>query len=114
MTTRDLAENIERVEAYAYEDMLRAMPPEAADGYGARVERIGVAVAQVATEIDVPFFNRVVGLGLREPITQPTLDAIDRVYRGRNIRYMLALSPAVLSLPLHDDLISRGLRRMDN
>jgi hypothetical protein len=55
----------------------------------------------------------VLGLGLGEPIAEATLDAIDRIYRGASIRYMLPISPAVLDPTLHARLEARGLKRMD-
>ena len=112
-TVRDMAELAEFAEGYSMDEMTRAMPAGAAARFGARVERIGPAVAQVAA-VDVPFFNRVVGLGLREPITDGLLDAIHALYRGANVRYMLQLSPAVLNRELHARLEARGLKRLDN
>lgn len=65
-------------------------------------------------EVDVPMLNRVVGLGLREPVTDEVLDSVERLYRGERFRFMVQPSPAVLSEELHARLEARGLPRMDN
>ena len=113
MTGREAADMAEFAGAYSMDDMVRAMSPEAASQYGVRLRRIGSAVAHTA-RIDVPFFNRIVGLGLREPITQSTLDDVQALHRSAQVRFMVQVSPAALWDGLHARLETYGWTRHDN
>lgn len=114
LTPPKVAEIAESIEAYSMEEMVAALAPEVAARYGVCVERIGSTVVQAATQIDVPFFNRVVGLGLTEPVTEATLDAIAWTFRGASVRFLVQMSPEALSEPLHARLEARGWARKDN
>lgn len=114
LTPPQIAEIVEMVGAHSMEEMVNAMAPDAAARYGVRGERVGSAVVQVATQVDFPFFNRVVGLGLREPVTEAALDAVAGLYRGANVRFMVQVSPEALSGGLHARLEARGWPRKDN
>jgi hypothetical protein len=109
-----MVQTIELVEGQALSDMAEAIAPDAALEYDLHVERIGSAVALAMRRVDVPMFNRVVGLGVNEPVTDATLDAVDAVYRGANVRYLVQMSPTVITAELHARLEARGWPRKDN
>lgn len=114
LTPPRIAEIVELAGTHSMAEMVDAMAPDAVARYGVRAERIGSAVAQVATQVDFPFFNRVVGLGLKEPVTEAALDAVAGLYRGGNVRFMVQVSPEALSGELHARLEARGWSRKDN
>jgi GNAT superfamily N-acetyltransferase len=62
-----------------------------ADAFGADAVRVGGAVCAVAAGIEEVTINRVIGLGISEPATDETLDAIAGVYGS--IRHAIALAP---------------------
>ena len=113
-TPRELAEIVEFIEAHEMQELVDATTPEVAARYGIRLERIGGALALLMREVDIPMFNRVVGLGLREPIADATLEAVEALCRGGKVRYLVQISPPVLTDELHARLEARGLPRMDN
>lgn len=114
MTAQDIAEMVEFVEGHAIAEMAQAMAPEVAARYDVHLQWIGSAVALALRRVDVPMFNRVVGLGLREPVTNAILDAVVDLYHGARVRYLVQISPVALSSDLHAQLEARGLSREDN
>jgi hypothetical protein len=107
----ELAQLVEFGEAEACADMLLA----AAASLGTRVVHIGSAIALVASQIPIMLFNRVVGLGLREPATEAMLDDVVAMYREAGVtRYAVQISPAARPAELPDWLEARGLLARDN
>jgi hypothetical protein len=114
MSPDALAKLGEGIEAHMMEEMVRTMSPDVVARYGVRLERIGGATAMCVSEVNFPWFNRVLGLGLREPVTDAVLNAAQAFYRDARVLYMLPIAPAVLTDELHAKLEARGLRRSDN
>ena len=107
----ELAQLVEFGEAEACADMQVA----AAVSLGTRVERIGSAIALVASQIPIMLFNRVIGLGLREPATEAMLDNVVAIYREAGVtRYAVQISPAARPVELPAWLEARGLSARDN
>ncbi len=63
-----------------------------ADAFGADAVRVGGAVCAVATMVEEVTINRVIGLGISEPVSDEALDRIAGVYGS--IRHAIALAPA--------------------
>jgi len=62
---------------------------------GIELREEGGAVAAVAPALDVLMLNRVIGLGIREPVTESSLDAFLAFFRGAAVRrFFVPLSPA--------------------
>ena len=100
---RRLADSIE---ARAMADMY-AVAPRALD---CRVEKIGGATLLLAPRVPASYFNRVIGLGVFEPATKATLDAIQERFRAAGVaEYWLHLSPAASPESLAGWLSARGL-----
>ena len=72
LSARRPAELVEFGEADAYEDLFQHAPPD----LGLSVVRSGGAVLLIAPSLPVVIFNRVIGLGLRKPASEATLDEI--------------------------------------
>lgn len=94
-------------EARAYERLVANAPAALRQGLGLAVHHLGGAAVLVAGGIrQTLMLNRVIGLGLREPLTSELLEGIDGIYRQAGIdTYALELTPpamasaAVMSLP---------------
>jgi len=82
----DTAHWLEMAEAYAQGDSYAAAADLAGNEIGAVVREIDGAIAFGLTAIDFWFFNRVVGMGVRQPATPDTLAAIEAFYAGLGLR----------------------------
>lgn len=111
---RELAEILEFAEAHDLAEWFGGMAPETVERFGVRLDRIGSAVALRMGPVDVPMFNRIVGLGLREPLDEAALERVEALYRGGPNLFMVQLSPPALSDELHARLEARGLKRSDS
>jgi hypothetical protein len=111
MNQQAIAEMVELGEAEAYADLFAAAPPE----MGLRVERIGSTCVLIAPHLPTVLFNRVLGLGLREPASEDTVDAILALYRqaGSSV-FAIQVSPIASPPELVDWLAVRSLTRRDN
>jgi hypothetical protein len=106
-----LAELVEFGEADAYDDLFRQAPSD----LGLSVVRSDGAVLLIAPSLPIVLFNRVIGLGLRQPATTTALDDILACYRAAGsaaFAVQLSLSAAPSDLP--DWLHARGLSLRDN
>jgi hypothetical protein len=88
LTPLQIAKLVEFGEAEAYADMFQAAPP----ALGTRVERIGGAVALIASSVPIFLFNRVIGLGLEETVPDVLLEQIVSLYAGNTV-YGVQLIP---------------------
>ena len=110
-SARRLAELVEFGEADAYEDLFRHAPPD----LGLSVMRSGGAVLLIAPSLPIILFNRVIGLGLREPATEAALDEILAHYRAAgSATFAVQLSPSAAPSDLPAWLHARGLSMRDN
>ena len=105
------AEVVEFGEGEAYADFFFSAPAE----LGVSVQRLGSAMLLVAQRLDIVLFNRVIGLGLREPASDTALEAILSIYRQAGVHASAGqLSPAAQPPVLSLWLEARGLRPADN
>lgn len=111
MTDEDLA-MAEFGEARAYERLLLNAPEALRHEFGLAVHRVGGAVALVAGGIrQTLMLNRVIGLGLREPLTPALLERIDRIYGDAGIdTYAVELTPPAMASPAITSLPPRAVR----
>jgi GNAT superfamily N-acetyltransferase len=111
LTVRRVAEMVEFGEAAAYEDLFQHAPPE----LGLSVMHSGGAVLLIAPSLPIILFNRVIGLGLRGPVTEPELDEILARYRAAgSATFAAQLSPRAAPGDLPAWLHARGLSLRDN
>ena len=110
LSTHDVAAIVEFGEAEAYADLARFAPA----GLGFQVQRIGGAIVLLAEHLDMLLFNRVIGLGMREPATETLLDQIAATYQRAGVRnYGVQLSPTCLPAELPTWLSARNLMLRD-
>jgi hypothetical protein len=96
LTLREKALIAEYAESAAWSDYLSSAPPPYAQQFNLRVNEIGGAVMLCAPGINDPFYNRVVGIGVKEPATPQYLDQILDFYRQHDVSQLyLQVCPAV-------------------
>lgn len=107
----EIAELVEFAEGEAYVDLFRTAPVD----LHMQVESIGSAILLVAETMDIVLFNRVIGLGLREPATEAMVDSIVVRYRQAGIcNFAVHVSPAAQPSALPGWLATHNLLRRDN
>ncbi len=107
--SQDIARLVEFGEGEALADYFRSIPADFASRYGARLERIGSAIVFTIAGLDVPFYSRVIGLGIEEPATPAMLDDIMAFFRrASSPSITVTLSPAAQPPALPDWLQVRG------
>lgn len=105
----ELAQVVEFGEAEAYADMLRAAPPDVAKRLGLGVRHFDSAWALSFEAGDVMIFNRVLGLGLKEPVTPEAVKEMTRYYKERALRnFAIQPSPNAQPKELADWLTEAG------
>ena len=93
------------IEARAIADMYAAAPA----ALGLRVETVAGATLLLAPRIPVSYFNRAIGLGVFEPATEASLDAIiERFKVAGAADYWLHLNPIAKPAQIADWLLARG------
>jgi hypothetical protein len=101
------AEPLEWAEARAMADVYRAAAEARPES--ARILERGPAVALAATEVDLVFFNRSIGLGAGVPAMDEDLDATVDFYRGLRRRVAIAhIAPDALPADIGERLSARG------
>jgi len=111
MHSQQLAELVEFGEAEAYADLFAAAPPD----WNIHTRRIGGAVCLCAPDVPVMIFNRVIGLGIREPATEALLDEIRSHYQQMGVRtYGVQFSPSAQPIDLVKWLAARQFTARDN
>jgi hypothetical protein len=107
------AATLEEVELAVTRDMVEATPLEVARQLGLRYVAVGRAGAFVASHVDVPVLNRVLGLGVMEPGEATALDELTTLWRGTRVRYFVQVVPEAETAALRLALGERDLWRLD-
>lgn len=108
---RRLAALVESAEAAAWADMFRLVGSDVTDSAGLEVRRYGAATALMSSRVDTLAVNRILGLGLDEPLGRDVLDTIVADYRERTIRrFALQWCPPGRPSGVESDLTSAGFR----
>ena len=102
------SDGLELIEAAAMVDMCTSAPPAVSRALGLQARHFGSAVAQMATHANVALFNRVVGLGLTEPVTEALLDDIMALYLPTGNMFMVQVVPHAQPATLSEWLMARG------
>jgi hypothetical protein len=110
-TLSETAMIVEYGEARAMIDTFNASPPDLALQYGLQVTHFGSAVAVTMKHVNMILFNRVMGLGLVEPITEDLVQNLVEHFRQHAApNFAFQISPAVDCPQLPHWLSSRGLQ----
>lgn len=103
------AARIEHIEAAAWRDLQTALPVDFKERWGVSVGIFGGAIALRAANTPTPAINRIVGLGMGEPLTPELLDRVVAWYAEAGVqRFVIQLSPVAAPANAAELLASRG------
>jgi hypothetical protein len=85
---------IEQTEIAAWRDLLDAAPDSLRLANGMQHKDIGGGMAINFQKMPIPLFNRVIGLGLKEPLTQEIIDQVKSYYTHHE-KYLVHYSSPV-------------------
>jgi GNAT superfamily N-acetyltransferase len=106
---------LELQEAFCWSEHYKGLSSETLTSLGIRLTNTGTAVAGIVAELDILAFNRVIGLGLEEPVTGELIDEIISLYGDAGVkRFFIQISPDALPHGLPDMLTERGFRYHNN
>lgn len=106
---------LELAEMRGVADLHRAAPDGVARGLGLEVVESGAAQALVTARVDVLALNRVLGLGLFEPIPPRQVGELLARYRRAHVaRAFVQVAPSPQMDALVDALLAQGLTRYNN
>ena len=112
MTPQKLADLNEFSEADAWANYYQSAPERFVKKYGLVAKRIGSAWVTMIPGIDWTYLNRIVGLGLREPVTEAMLDDCIAVLEKAGCQnFMAQVCPLAQPAELLQWLENRGLVR---
>lgn len=107
--SRDHLVAAEAIERADWRDAYRSATPDLAAAFGMRFDPIDGADVLQMTNLDMPMFNRVLGLGVEEPATEDQLDrAIERYESARVPRFFIEVSPTARPIFINDWIGERG------
>jgi hypothetical protein len=107
---QEIARIVEFGEGEGLAELLLAAPVHVAADLGIHIMRIASALVLITTKIDLVLFNRVIGLGIKEPATEAIVDEIVVAYRNAGIRnFAVQVSPTAQPPDLSTWLETRGL-----
>jgi hypothetical protein len=110
MSSLELSRILEFSEAAAHADMFRVAPAE----FGFEVDETDEFVARFAPSMDTMMFNRVVGLGVKSPVSKETIDGLVQRYREKGMKnFAVQLSPEARPAAAHEWLSDQGLAVRD-
>jgi GNAT superfamily N-acetyltransferase len=102
-------ERLERIEAVTFADEYLAAPPDVVRQAGLGHEWIGDTLVAWASAIDMPMFNRALGIGQGAPATRETIDSIaGRFDRHGVSRAFIQVAPGASPTDLLDWLPPLG------
>ena len=105
---RDLVLRIEEVEARAWQQVHERAQAADAEALGLRARELAGGLIMTADRVESLLHNRALGLGLREPLSAATLDAVLEHYRGGPPGFAINLCPLAARDGLERDLAARG------
>ncbi|HVU11671.1 MAG TPA: hypothetical protein VHD90_10345 [Phototrophicaceae bacterium] len=110
MTTREITQMNESIEAEGWASMFHHTDEHFAAQFGMDVRRWGDGVTGLkCAGIDVTLFNRVMGIGVETPLTESVLDEIISDYAAAGVkRYALEICPDAQPAQLFGWLAARG------
>lgn len=111
MTPEEISRMVEYAEADAWADFFLAAPEDFRAEHGLQIERAFGSTILFSQSFDDSFFNRVLGLGLSEPLYEGLIDDLMSYYlhQGRQ-SFCFPLSPLAQPPVVHDWLAWRGFQ----
>jgi hypothetical protein len=109
------ASMFELIEGQAWADCYINCSDEFTKKYRVEARQVGNTWVTMMAGLDWSFFNRVIGLGMKEPSSEVELDEKIRFFEKAGCKnYMVQLSPQARPIELPDWLIRRGFKKGGN
>lgn len=111
----DLDRNLELAEVKAWGGMYEAVPKVISERCGIKLFTTPSTCTTVVSSIDVLAFNRVIGLGIDESVSDNRLQEILNIYRANSVpRIFIQLHPDVITSDVKKSLMDGGFRHYNN
>ena len=115
LDTIDLVKTLELGEIAAMLDFLDAAPNKLKKAAGIEYHTEDSVLISIMSQTEVLIFNRVVGLGLDDNVTESEFDAIIARFKAAGAkRFFVQLSPIAIQRGVQDILSSRGFNHHNN
>src|SRR6185369_10930887 len=101
----------EEIERHAVVDMVTGMPLAARSRLGVTVASVGGSTVVTASESSSYIFNRILGLGLREPTESRRIEEVVAYARSRSRRFLVHVAPHARPADIERWLHDAGLQR---
>jgi hypothetical protein len=109
LSLNELARMGEFTEGCVWEDHYLAAPEYIGWEQGLHIDHLGSAIVLSLPRSEDPFYNRVIGLGLVEPVNEEMLDELTAYIFDTGTRFFIVhISPSVQPPEIHDWLRWRG------
>lgn len=103
------------IESEAWSDFNHSASNETVEKCGIKVFPVGGVNGTIASKIDILAFNRVVGLGIREPIDERIIDIIlNKIEAEKVKRFFIQVHPEVYSDDIRKLLVSKNFYHYNN
>ena len=113
MNDRELACLVEGSEAAAYASLVDAPVLAIREQYGLTSKIEGSALAVLGRTLPSSLnLNRIIGLGVMEPASEPVLDSLTEFYAQQGLSFAIELSPRAEPQQLAEWLRARRLRKV--
>lgn len=113
--SKDLNAQLERTEVEAWSDFCNAAPRDAVETCGLKLLRTSSSCFSIVPCVDTLTFNRVIGLGVTEPVAEGTLDKAISLYSQSNVpRFFIQLYPDAVTPEVIRLLKRKGFQHYNN
>jgi hypothetical protein len=108
-------ELLEDTEARVFADLYAACPADVAAEIGLSCRELAGATVLSLRGVPYPMFNRVIALGLHQPVGEQTVDQLIELYRAGGMQHFyLHLSPTLRGGQVEQWLVGRGFNPMSH
>ncbi len=115
LTNTELIEICESIEAQAHIDFFQGAPPDFYRSFRLRVKQIGGTWVSAIPGVDNVSYNRILGLGVSEPATEPLLDDALAVFQDAGCKnYSMQVCPLAVPEQSSDWFAARGFTQGRN
>ena len=105
----------ELIESLAWSNFYHSAPGEIVEKCGIKIFPVGGVDGTIASRIDILAFNRVIGLGINEPIDERIIDIIlNKIEADKVKRFFIQVHPEVYSDDIRKLLVSKNFYHYNN
>jgi len=105
----------ELIESEAWSDFYHSAPNQTVEQCGIKIFPLGGVNGTIASKLDILAFNRVIGLGIKEPIDERIIDIIlNKIEADKVKRFFIQVHPEVYSDNIRKLLVSKNFYHYNN